>query len=162
MKLIPEQLRPDASVGMSVHSHSPTVCVTMSFDSATGNHSMSKMTKHKPTVVRTDRGLSINGTRITLYHVMDYVRAGRSPDEIQDRLRLTDRQIADVMEYIAAHRPEVEAEYEQVLAQAEENRRFWEERNRERLERIASLPPRPELAAFRAKLAARKANNRDS
>jgi hypothetical protein len=59
------------------------------------------------------------------------------------------------MEYIAAHRTEVEAEYQQVLTNADENRRYWEERNRERLERIASSPPKPELAAVRAKLAAR-------
>lgn len=116
----------------------------------------------QPTVVRTERGLSIDGTRITLYHVMDYVSAGRSPEEIQERLRLTDRQIADVMEYIAAHQAEVEAEYQQVLAQAEENRCYWEERNRERLQQIVSLLPRPELAAFRARLAARKANGQDS
>jgi hypothetical protein len=29
------------------------------------------------TIVRTSRGLSIAGTRITLYQVMDYVKAGR-------------------------------------------------------------------------------------
>ena len=29
-----------------------------------------------PTVVRTERGLTIAGTRITLYDVMDYVTAG--------------------------------------------------------------------------------------
>src|ERR1700730_7883634 len=99
----------------------------------------------QPTVVRTERGLSINGTRITLYHVMDYVCAGRSPEEIQDRLRLTDQQIAGVGESIAAHGGEVDAEYQQVLAQAEEHRRYWEERNRERLQQIESTPPRPEL-----------------
>jgi hypothetical protein len=93
---------------------------------------------------------------------MDYVCAGRSPEEIQDRLRLTDQQIADVMDYITAHRSEVDAEYQQVLAQAKEHRRYWEERNRERLQQIASRPPRPELTAFRAKLAARKTDRHGS
>jgi hypothetical protein len=55
----------------------------------------------------------------------------------------------------------VESEYEQVLREAEESRSYWEERNRERLARIAATP-RPELAAFRAKQAARKVNCPDS
>jgi len=110
----------------------------------------------QPTVVRTDRGLSIAGTRITLYHVMDYVKAGRSPDEIRDEFNLTDQQMTDVMAYIHEHRAAVEAEYQQVLQEAEDIRRYWEDRNRERLAEIALLPPRPEHAALRAKLAAEK------
>jgi len=34
-------------------------------------------------IVRTSRGLSIAGTRITLYQVMDYVKAGWPPELIQ-------------------------------------------------------------------------------
>jgi uncharacterized protein (DUF433 family) len=117
---------------------------------------MSETVTSQPTVVRTERGLSIAGTRITLYHVMDYVVAGRTPDEIQDSLNLTDHQIADVMAYIGEHRAEVDAEYQQVLEEAEQIRRYWEERNRERLAEIAALPPRPEQAALRAKLEAQK------
>jgi uncharacterized protein (DUF433 family) len=117
---------------------------------------MSETTIPQPTVVRTDRGLSIAGTRITLYHVMDYLQADQSPEVIRDCLNLTEQQIADVITYIEEHRAEVEAEYQQVLADAEENRRYWEERNRERLARVASLPRSPEEAALRAKLAARK------
>jgi len=111
----------------------------------------------QPTVVRTSRGLSINGTRITLYSIMDYVTAGWPPKLIRDRLNLTDRQIADVMEYIAAHRAEVEAEYRQVLEDAAEERRFWEAQNQERFARAAALPPKPEQAAIRAKIAATRA-----
>jgi uncharacterized protein (DUF433 family) len=117
---------------------------------------MSESTDQQPTVVRTDRGLSIAGTRITLYSVMDYVKAGWPPKLIQDWLNLTERQIRDVINYIEEHREEVESEYQQVLQEAEENRRYWEERNRERLARIESLPRSPEEAALRAKLAARK------
>ena len=117
---------------------------------------MSESVEPQPTVARTERGLSINGTRITLYHEMDYVHAGRSAEEIQDRLRLTDRQITDVMGYIAAYRTEVEAEYQQVLEEAEEIRRYWEERNRERLAEIAGRPPRTDQPALRAKLEAQK------
>jgi uncharacterized protein (DUF433 family) len=117
---------------------------------------MTKSTTLQPTVLRTSRGLSIAGTRITIYAVMDYVTAGYSPNVIQEAFKLTGQQIADVMAYIKKHRAEVEAEYRQVLQEAEENRRYWEERNRERFEAIASLPPTPEQAAIRAKLAEEK------
>lgn len=118
---------------------------------------MPEVRQQQPTVVRTSRGLSIAGTRITLYSIMDYVTAGWPPKLIRDRLDLTEQQITDVLAYIADHRVEVEAEYQQVLQQAEETRRYWEEQNRERFAQIAALPPRPEQAAIRAKLAAAKA-----
>jgi uncharacterized protein (DUF433 family) len=111
----------------------------------------------EPTVIRTSRGLTINGTRITLYDVMDYVCAEQSREYVQEILRLTDRQITDALAYIEEHRPEVEAEYQQVLQEAEENRRYWEERNRERFAEIAARPPNPKLVAMRAQLAERKA-----
>jgi len=65
--------------------------------------------------------------------------------------------MADVMMYIEEHRPEVEAEYQQVLAYAAEVRRYWEERNRDRVARIAASPPPPGKEAIWAKLEARKA-----
>ena len=105
------------------------------------------------TVVRTERGLTIAGTRITLYDVMDYVTAGWPPKLIRDRLELTERQITEVMAYIKAHRSEVYAEYQIVLREEEENRRYWEERNRERFARIVAQPPKPEQLAIREKLA---------
>jgi uncharacterized protein (DUF433 family) len=108
----------------------------------------------QPTVIRTSRGLSIAGTRITLYTIMDYVTAAWPPKLIRDRLNLTDQQISDALTYIEEHRPAVEAEYQQVLKDAEENRRYWEDRNRERFAKIATLPPKPEHAAIRAKLRA--------
>jgi len=105
------------------------------------------------TVVRTERGLTIAGTRITRYDAMDYVTAGWPLKLIRDRLEPIDRQIADVMAYIEDHRAEVEVEYQVVLQEAEENRRYWEERNRERFAQIAAQPPKPELARIREKLA---------
>jgi uncharacterized protein (DUF433 family) len=115
-----------------------------------------------PTVVRTERGLTIAGTRLTLYSIMDYVKAGHSPEYIRDSFRLRDEQIASVMQYIDEHREQVEAEYQQVLQQAEENRRYWEEQNRERFAEIAALPPKPEHAAILAKIAAHKARLNDT
>ena len=109
------------------------------------------------TVVRTSRGLSIAGRRLTLYSIMDYLRAGWPPHLIRDEFNLTDKQMTDVMEYITAHRDQVEQEYQAVLQQAEENRRYGETRNRERFEHIAHTPPPPDQEQLRAKLQAVKA-----
>jgi uncharacterized protein (DUF433 family) len=118
---------------------------------------MVKGNNDNPTVIRRpDRGLSIAGTRITLYSVMDYVHAGWPNQLIQDRLNLSDKQIADVMAYIEAHREEVEAEYQLVLQQAEENRRYWEERNRERFAEIEKMGPLPGKEEAWKKLQAKK------
>mgnify|MGYP003575476170 CR=1 FL=1 len=114
------------------------------------------------TVVRTSRGLSIAGRRLTLYSIMDYLRAGWPPHLIRDEFNLTAKQMNDVMEYITAYRAQVEQEYQVVLQQAEENRRYWEERNRERFEEIAKLPRKPEHAAIWAKLDAARAKREQS
>ncbi len=106
-------------------------------------------------------GLTISGARITLYDILDYLHDGWPPHLIRDWLDLTDEQLDVALDYIAAHREEVEAEFRQVLASAEEIRRYWEERNRERLADIAAkqaaAPPDARLEAFRAKLAAHRA-----
>ena len=118
---------------------------------------MSDDGNRQPTVVRTERGLSIRGTRITLYDIMDYVKQDWPPKLIRDWFDLTDEQINGVMQYIAEHRAEVEREYQEVLEYAEEERRYWEERNRERFAQIAAMPPRTDFPEARAKLAAIKA-----
>jgi uncharacterized protein (DUF433 family) len=108
------------------------------------------------TVVRTSRGLSIAGTRITLYDIMDYLKADWPPKLIQQWFNLTDAQIADVMSYVTEHRDEVETEYQVVLQQAESVRAYWEDRNRIRLEEITKLPSRPDQQELAAKLQAAK------
>ncbi len=59
---------------------------------------MNTHTSNHTTVVRTSRGLSIAGTRITLYSILDYVHAGWPPKLIRDRLNLTDQQITDALD----------------------------------------------------------------
>jgi uncharacterized protein (DUF433 family) len=118
---------------------------------------MSETNTEQKTVVRTSRGLSVAGTRITLYSIMDYIKADWPPHLIRDWLDLTDEQIEDVMNYIDTHREEVEAEYQLVLQQAAENERYWRERNRELFAKIAAMPPKPGQEAIRAKLQAAKA-----
>jgi uncharacterized protein (DUF433 family) len=109
------------------------------------------------TVIRTSRGLSIASRRLTLYSIMDYLQAGWPPHLIRDEFNLTDTQMTDVMTYIEAHRDEVEQEYRVVLRRAEENRQYWDARNRQRLEHMAHTPPKPGQEKLRAKLEAVKA-----
>ncbi len=103
-------------------------------------------------IIRTERGLTIAGTRITLYDVIDYLKADYPHKYIRDVFNLTDEQMNRVLAYIEAHRVEVEAEYQDVLQMAEEIRQYWEERNRDRLARIAAAPPRAGYEAVRVKL----------
>lgn len=107
-------------------------------------------------IVRTSRGLSIAGTRITLYSIMDYLKADWPTHLIRDRLHLTDDQMDAVVAYLDDHREEVEQEYALVLRQAEVNQRYWQERNRERFAEIAKQERPPEQQAIWEKIQAKK------
>ena len=109
------------------------------------------------TVARTERGLTIAGTRITLYTIMDYLKADWPPTLIRHWLNLSETQMNDSLAYIDAHRFEVEEEYQQILRKAESIRAYWEERNRHRFEEIAIGHARPEKEALYKKLQERKA-----
>jgi uncharacterized protein (DUF433 family) len=107
-------------------------------------------------IIRTERGLTIAGTRITLYDVMDDFMVGYPAKLIREKLCLTDAQMDAALFYIEAHQAEVEAEYQQVLQIVEGNRQYWEDRNREHFARIAAMPPKLDQEAIHAKLQAWK------
>ena len=118
---------------------------------------MTDMASLQSTVIRTSRGLSIAGRRLTLYSIMDYLQAGWPPHLIRDEFNLTDQQMADVITYIELHRDEVEQEYQAVLQHAEEVRQYWEERNCACHKHVAHKPPKPGQEEIRARLQAAKA-----
>ncbi len=118
---------------------------------------MASVSNGQSAIIRTERGLTIAATRITLYDVMDYVTAQYPPKFIRAMLSLTDEQVNAALSYIEVHRAEVEAEYQTVLQEAEELRQYWEEQNRELSAQIAAKPPKPGTEAIRAKLQAAKA-----
>lgn len=105
-----------------------------------------------PHIIRTDNGLTVGGSRITLYDLMDYIVENYPPKYIRNIFNLSDEQVADALDYVEEYRAEVEGEYRLVLKQAEENQKYWEERNRERFAQIASMPPKPEYAEVYKKL----------
>jgi uncharacterized protein (DUF433 family) len=110
-------------------------------------------------IIRTERGLTIEGTRITLYDVMDYVTSNYPSKFIRAMLDLTDEQVRSALSYIEENRGEVDAEYQLVLKESEELQKYYEVQNRERLARIAAQPPKPGTEAIRAKLQAKRAKS---
>ena len=118
---------------------------------------MTPVSDRQATIIRTERGLTISGTRLTLYDVMDFLKAEYSPKLIRNRFNLTDNQINAAMSYIEANRDRLETEYQQVLQTRAEIRSYWEERNRERFDRIAMMPRKPGQEALWAKLEEQKA-----
>jgi len=83
------------------------------------------------TVIRTEEGLTIKGTRLTLYSLLDEMKDDNSLKNVRDIYELTDEEMLDILDYIHLHRREVEEGYQKALRMAEERRKYWEERNRE-------------------------------
>jgi len=63
---------------------------------------MPLISSEQPTIIRTERGLMIAGTHITLYDVMDYLTESYSPKLIRDKLNITDEQINAALNTLSA------------------------------------------------------------
>ncbi|MDJ0688104.1 MAG: DUF433 domain-containing protein [Xenococcaceae cyanobacterium MO_188.B32] len=120
---------------------------------------MANVSNKQSEIIRTERGLTISGTRITLYDVMDFLKVEYPPRLIRDKFNLTDRQINAALFYIEANRSEVEIEYQEVLKTREEIRQYWEERNQEHFARITKTPRQPEQEELWKKLEEQKARH---
>jgi uncharacterized protein (DUF433 family) len=126
------------------------------------NMKMSTNGNPNPTVIRTSRGLTVGGTRLTIYLLMDSIKAGRSDEMILQSYPITREQLADVHRYIDEHPDEVEAEYQDVLRGAAEHRRYWEKRNREKFSEIERSPKTPQQEAIRQRIAELQAKQQRS
>jgi uncharacterized protein (DUF433 family) len=78
-------------------------------------------------IIDRGRGPEIEGTRVTVYCIMDYLRYERSPREMAEELKLTDEQVQVALDYIHRHRAEVEAEYEKILQRVNQPNPAWVE-----------------------------------
>lgn len=108
-------------------------------------------------IVRTERGLTISGTKTTLYDVLDYLKAKHPPNMIREKLRLSTAQISAAFSYIETYRSELETEYREILQMAENNLRYWDTHHRHyRLAPVVTVSTELEQAALRAKLQAWK------
>jgi uncharacterized protein (DUF433 family) len=66
-------------------------------------------------IIDRGRGPEIAGTRITVYDVMDYYKADWHRDQIAALFRLSSRDIQAAIDYIEAHKEEVETDYQKIL-----------------------------------------------
>jgi hypothetical protein len=87
------------------------------------------------TVIRTERGLTVKGSRLTLYYIMEAMKEDNSLKNIRDIYELTDEEMLDILDYLHLNKDEVETEYQQVLKSSEENRKYWEEKNRDLMDK---------------------------
>jgi len=117
---------------------------------------MTNKSNEQGVIIRTERGLTVAGTRITVYDIMDYLKQDYPRKYIRDIYDFTDEQVDAILAYIESNRETVEEEYQEILRKAEEHRQYWEEKNRDRLAKIAASPPRPGYEAVRIKLIERR------
>lgn len=78
-------------------------------------------------IIDRGRGPEIESTRVTVFRIMDFRRGGVQPEEIARELALTAEQVKAALDYIAAHEPQVVAEYERILARARQPNPTWVE-----------------------------------
>jgi uncharacterized protein (DUF433 family) len=69
----------------------------------------------EPRIVERGDGPKIDGTRITVYTILEYLRLGRSRDWMAAFFRLSSRQIQAAIDYIREHESEVNAEYDLIM-----------------------------------------------
>jgi len=69
----------------------------------------------KPRIIDRGRGPEIEGTRITVYDVMDYYAEGWHHTRIAAFFRLSSADILAAIEYIEAHKEEVQKDYQEML-----------------------------------------------
>ena len=76
-------------------------------------------------IIDRGRGPEVEGTRVTVYLVMDYLRAGDPPARIAAELALSEEQVQEAIAYINAQRDEVEPAYEAILKRVSQPNPDW-------------------------------------
>ena len=61
------------------------------------------------------KGGRIEGTRTTVYHVLDYSKKNWTPEQIVQRLPITVEQVHAALQYIEENREHVMAQYQKML-----------------------------------------------
>jgi len=82
-------------------------------------------------------GPKIEGTRITVYAIFEYLEMQRSREWIAALLGLSSRQVQAAIDYIAEHRAEVQAEYQKIADRIRRGNPPWvQDRLREAREKF--------------------------
>jgi len=91
--------------------------------------------RENKTVVRAAAGLTVKGSRLTLYYIMDVMKENNSLKNIRDIYELTDEEMLEILDYIHLNKTEVETEYHRIVKLSDENRKYWEEKNRDLMDK---------------------------
>jgi uncharacterized protein (DUF433 family) len=83
-------------------------------------------------IIDRGRGPEVEGTRVTVYRIMDYLQEGSSSQRIAAELDLTDDQVQEALAYIAEHRQQVEEEYRKILERVNQPNPPWIEAGKAR------------------------------
>ena len=78
-------------------------------------------------IIDRGRGPEIEGTRVTVYRVLDFVREGGTAKRIAAELELTEDQVESALAYIAAHRQDIDREYANILERVNQPNPPWVE-----------------------------------
>ena len=113
-----------------------------------------------PLIVETSRGPCITGTRVTIYAIMDYLKSGLSHDVIKQDFLLSDEQLHAALQYLVAHREELEHHYAEIVQRSEERRAHYEQLYRARTKLPPHLSSAEKVALMRHELAQRQQDAR--
>ncbi len=88
-------------------------------------------------IIERGRGPEIEGTRITVFHVWEFYRAGDDRDDIALTFGLSSRQVQAAIDYIHANRQQVEDQYARIEERIRQgNPEMLEEQFRQNRERL--------------------------
>jgi hypothetical protein len=90
------------------------------------------------------------GSRLTVYDIYDYLREGYSRDHIKQYLLLSDAELDAAEQYIEAHRPQVEAEFAEILREAAEREAHYRKLQAERSPFPPDMPYEEKIALLKA------------
>jgi uncharacterized protein (DUF433 family) len=80
---------------------------------------------NRPAIIDRGRGPEIAGTRITVFHVLEYRRAGMHRDAIAASLGVSSDQVEAALSYIREHEAEVTGQYEEIRKRIERGNPPW-------------------------------------
>ncbi len=104
---------------------------------------------NSPIVTGTIEWPTIKNTRVTLFDLMDHLKQGLPPHFVALWYHLTPEEMDEVMQFLKAHKTEIERSYAAANARAAAQRRYWEAWNRHVLTNDVSQFPLPSHADAR-------------
>jgi uncharacterized protein (DUF433 family) len=108
-----------------------------------GCHLRRRITMKKYRIVDRGDGPKIEGTRITVYAVFEYLEMQRSREWIAALLGLSSRQVQAAIDYIDEHRAEALADYQKIADRIRQGNPPWvQERLREAREKFQARKAR--------------------